>query len=130
MRLNQDVIGKDSEQTASTINDIFRSFFMIETPLPVTNLETARLIKYTSNVSQPTNPLNEVANLCVKVGGVVRHLARAMELEKPIELKFPHPVRLAIYTRSGLEQEVKRELGRKGIENFLPLNGKKSCSCA
>ncbi len=44
----------------------------------------------------------------------------------PFEDSFPHPVWLAVYTRSRHEQAVKKQLDGKGIENFLPLYEKKS----
>jgi UDPglucose 6-dehydrogenase len=93
MRPNRVVIGTDSEQAAAIVKDIFRPLYLIETPFVVTNLETAELIKYASNAFLATKIsfINEVANLCEKVGADVHHVARAMGLDKRIGPKFLHP---------------------------------------
>ncbi|MDY6845028.1 MAG: nucleotide sugar dehydrogenase, partial [Thermodesulfobacteriota bacterium] len=67
--------------------------YLIETPFVVTNTETAEMIKYASNAFLATKIsfINEVANLCEKVGADVHHVAKAMGLDKRIGPKFLHP---------------------------------------
>ena len=93
MRPNRVVIGADSEQAAAIVKDIYRPLYLIETPFVVTNLETAELSKYASNAFLATKItfINEVANLCEKVGADVHDVARAMGLDKRIGPKFLHP---------------------------------------
>jgi UDPglucose 6-dehydrogenase len=92
MRPNRIVIGADSEHAAAIVKDIYRPLYLIETPFVVTNLETAELIKYASNAFLATKIafINEVANLCEKVGADIHHVARAMGLDKRIGSKFLH----------------------------------------
>jgi UDPglucose 6-dehydrogenase len=93
MRPNRVVIGADSEQAAAIVKDIYRPLYLIETPFVVTNPETAELIKYASNAFLATKIsfINEVANLCEKVGADIHHVARAIGLDKRIGPKFLHP---------------------------------------
>jgi UDPglucose 6-dehydrogenase len=59
----------------------------------IANLETAELIKYASNAFLATKVsfINEVANICEKVGADVHQVAKAMGLDKRIGPKFLHP---------------------------------------
>ena len=93
MRPNRVVIGADSEQAAAIVRDIYRPLYLNETPFVVTSLETAELIKYACNgfLAAKISFINEMANLCEKVGADVHHLARAMGLDKRIGPKFLHP---------------------------------------
>jgi UDPglucose 6-dehydrogenase len=93
MRPNRVVIGTDSDQAAAIVKDIYRPLYLIETPFVVTNLETAELIKYASNAFLATKIsfINEIANLCEKVGADIHPVAQAMGLDKRIGPKFLHP---------------------------------------
>ncbi len=93
MRPNRIVIGTESEHAAAIVKDIYRPLYLIETPFVMTNLETAELIKYAANAFLATKIsfVNEVANLCEKVGGDIHHVAQAMGLDKRIGPKFLHP---------------------------------------
>ena len=93
MRPNRVVIGADSEQAAAIVKDIYRSLYLNETPFVITSLETAELIKYACNAFLATKVsfINEMANLCEKVGADIHHVARAMGLDKRIGPKFLHP---------------------------------------
>ncbi len=93
MRPNRVVIGSDSPKALAIVKDIYRPLYLIETPFVITNLETAEMIKYASNAFLATKIsfINEVANLCEKVGADVHHVAKAMGLDKRIGPKFLHP---------------------------------------
>ena len=93
MRPNRVVIGADNEQAAAIVKDIYRSLYLNETPFVITGLETAELIKYACNAFLATKVsfINEMANLCEKVGADIHHVARAMGLDKRIGPKFLHP---------------------------------------
>ncbi len=92
MRPNRVVLGSDSAQALAIVKDIYRVLYLIEAPFVSTNLETAELIKYASNAFLATKIsfINEVANICEKVGADVHHVARAMGLDKRIGPKFLH----------------------------------------
>ena len=93
MRPNRVVIGADSEQAAAIVRDIYRPLYLNETPFVITSLETAELIKYACNAFLATKIsfINEMANLCEKVGADIHHVARAMGLDKRIGPKYLHP---------------------------------------
>ncbi|MDE0144845.1 MAG: UDP-glucose/GDP-mannose dehydrogenase family protein [Nitrospira sp.] len=92
MRPDRVVIGVESEQAAAILKDLYRPLYLIETPFVVTNLQTAEMIKYASNVFLATKIsfINEVANLCELVDANVQTVAKAMGLDKRIGSKFLH----------------------------------------
>ncbi|MDT7042720.1 UDP-glucose/GDP-mannose dehydrogenase family protein [Candidatus Nitronereus thalassa] len=92
MRPDRVVIGVDSDQAAAIMKDLYRPLYLLETPVVVTNVPTAEMIKYASNVFLATKIsfINEVANLCEMVGGNVQTVAKAMGLDKRIGSKFLH----------------------------------------
>jgi UDPglucose 6-dehydrogenase len=93
MRPNRVVLGSDSQKALAIVKDIYRSLYLIETPFVISNLETAEIIKYASNAFLATKIsfINEVANICEKVGADVHQVAKAMGLDKRIGPKFLHP---------------------------------------
>lgn len=92
MRPDRVVVGVESEQAAAILKDLYRPLYLIETPFVVTNLQTAEMIKYASNVFLATKIsfINEVANLCELVDANVQTVAKAMGLDKRISSKFLH----------------------------------------
>ncbi len=66
---------------------------MIETPIIFTEPETAELIKYAANAFLATKItfINEIADLCEKVGADVHDVARGIGLDGRIGRKFLHP---------------------------------------
>ncbi len=93
MRPNRVVLGSESTRALAILKDIYRALYLIETPFVLTNLETAELIKYASNAFLATKIsfINEVANMCEKVGADVHQVAKAMGLDGRIGAKFLHP---------------------------------------
>ncbi len=92
MRPDRIVIGSGSERATSVMRDLYRPLYIIETPFIITDVETAEMIKYASNVFLATKIsfINEMANLCEKVGANVQVVAKAMGLDKRIGSKFLH----------------------------------------
>ena len=93
MRPNRIVIGAESEHAREVMRALYRPLFLIETPILFTNLETAELTKYAANAFLATKItfINEVADLCEKVGADVHGVARGMGLDRRIGGKFLHP---------------------------------------
>jgi UDPglucose 6-dehydrogenase len=93
MRPDRIVVGTDSERAAEVMREIYRPLYLIETPVVVTNVETAEMIKYASNafLAVKISFINEVANLCERVGADVHTVAKGMGLDKRIGSKFLHP---------------------------------------
>ena len=87
------VIGAESERAIELMKDIYNALYLIETPFVITTIETAEMIKYASNAFLATKIsfINEIANLCERVGADVHDVARAMGLDGRIGRKFLHP---------------------------------------
>jgi UDPglucose 6-dehydrogenase len=75
------------------MKDIYSPLYLIETPFVITNVESSELIKYASNAFLATKItfINEVAELCERLGADVHHVAKGMGLDKRIGPKFLHP---------------------------------------
>lgn len=93
MRPDRVVIGTSSERAAAVMREIYRPLYLIETPMVVTNVESAEMIKYASNafLAVKVGFINEIANLCERVGADVHVVAKGMGLDKRIGPKFLHP---------------------------------------
>lgn len=87
------VIGAESETALNTMKEVYRVLYINETPFIETNIETAEMIKYASNafLAMKITYINEIANLCEKVGANVQHVAKAMGKDGRISPKFLHP---------------------------------------
>ncbi len=86
------VIGYDSPRALETMKQVYRVLYLNETPFVETNIETAEMIKYASNafLAVKITFINEIANLCEKVGANVQDVARAMGKDGRIGAKFLH----------------------------------------
>ncbi len=92
MRPNRIVIGTSSDQATAIMKDLYRPLYLIETPIVITDVKTAELIKYASNAFLATKIsfINELANLCEIVGANVQTVAKGMGLDRRIGPKFLH----------------------------------------
>jgi UDPglucose 6-dehydrogenase len=93
MRPDRIVIGTSSERAAGVMRTIYRPLYLIETPVIMTDVETAEMIKYASNafLAVKISYINEVSNLCERVGADVHVVAKGMGLDNRIGSKFLHP---------------------------------------
>ena len=93
MRPNRVVIGAEDEQSIAILKDLYRPLYLIETPFVLTNVIAAELIKYASNAFLATKIsfINEMADLCERLGADVHDVARGMGLDQRIGRKFLHP---------------------------------------
>jgi UDPglucose 6-dehydrogenase len=93
MRPNRVIIGASSQQAIAIMKDLYGPLYLIETPFVITNIETAELIKYASNsfLAVKISFINEMANLCDRVGADVHMVAKGMGLDHRIGSKFLHP---------------------------------------
>src|SRR5579885_1678228 len=92
MRPDRVVIGTESERAREIMRQLYRPLYLIETPMLFTTLETAELIKYAANSFLATKIafINEIADLCEKVGADVQDVARGIGLDGRIGRKFLH----------------------------------------
>jgi UDPglucose 6-dehydrogenase len=92
MRPDRVVIGTDSQSARDLMRMIYRPLFLSETPMLFTQRETAELIKYATNAFLATKItfINEIADICEKVGANVQDVARGIGLDGRIGRKFLH----------------------------------------
>ncbi|MSO85090.1 MAG: UDP-glucose/GDP-mannose dehydrogenase family protein [Rhodospirillales bacterium] len=92
MRPDRVVIGAGSERARELMRRLYRPLYLIETPIIFTTLETAELIKYAANTFLATKItfINEIADLCEKLGADVQDVAKGIGLDGRIGHKFLH----------------------------------------
>ena len=93
MRPDRVVVGTDSDRAREVMRQLYRPLYLIETPIVMTSLETSELIKYAGNtfLAMKITFINEVADLCEKVGADVHDVAKGIGLDGRIGRKFLHP---------------------------------------
>src|SRR6056300_1585426 len=93
MRPDRVVVGCESEKAKKIISALYKPLYLIETPILFTNLETSELIKYSANafLAVKISYINQMADLCEKVGADVHDVAKGIGLDKRIGNKFLHP---------------------------------------
>nr|WP_246603142.1 UDP-glucose/GDP-mannose dehydrogenase family protein [Falsiroseomonas tokyonensis] len=97
MRPDRVVVGTEDgpvgERARELLRRIYRPLFLMETPIVNTSLETAELTKYAANafLAMKISFINEIADLCEKVGADVHDVARGVGLDGRIGRKFLHP---------------------------------------
>lgn len=93
MRPDRVVIGSRDEEAIAIMKDLYRPLYLIEAPFVITSLEAAELTKYAANafLAMKVSFINEIANLCDKIGCDVHDVARAMGMDRRIGSKFLHP---------------------------------------
>jgi UDPglucose 6-dehydrogenase len=93
MRPDRVVIGSNEDHAIEMMKELYRPLYLIETPIVITSLEAAELIKYAANAFLATKItfINEVANLCDAIGCDVHDVARGMGMDNRIGRKFLHP---------------------------------------
>lgn len=92
MRPDRVVIGTESEKAVEIMRALYRPLYINETPMVVTDPETAEIIKYAANAFLATKItfINEIANLCEQTGANVQEVARGIGLDGRIGKKFLH----------------------------------------
>ena len=92
MRPDRVVIGTEDVEARAILNDLYRPLYLIEAPILMTDIPTAELTKYAANAFLATKIsfINEIANLCEKVGADVHSIARGIGLDRQIGPKFLH----------------------------------------
>jgi UDPglucose 6-dehydrogenase len=93
MKPDRVVIGVESQRARDVMSAIYRPLNLIQTPMVFTNIETAEVTKYAGNAFLATKItfINEIADLCEKVGADVHDVARGIGLDGRIGRKFLHP---------------------------------------
>jgi UDPglucose 6-dehydrogenase len=86
------VIGSDDERARKVVADVYRPLYLNQAPILYTGRRTAELIKYAANAFLATKItfINEVADLCERVGADVQEVARGIGFDNRIGAKFLH----------------------------------------
>ena len=86
------VIGTEDDWSKDVMSEIYRPLFLNESPILFTGRRTAELIKYAANAFLATKItfINEIADLCEKVGADVQEVSRGIGLDNRIGSKFLH----------------------------------------
>ncbi len=92
MRPDRVVIGCENKKSEDMMRDLYRPLYLLETPIVSTTVESAEIIKYASNsfLATKISFINQVADLCEKVGADVQDVAKGMGIDKRIGKKFLH----------------------------------------
>jgi UDPglucose 6-dehydrogenase len=86
------VVGSDVEWARDVMRAVYRPLFLNESPLLFTNRRSSELIKYAANAFLATKItfINEMADLCEKLGANVQDVSRGIGLDNRIGSKFLH----------------------------------------
>ena len=92
MRPDRVVIGCENKKSEDIMKELYRPLYLLETPIVSTTVESAEIIKYASNsfLATKISYINQVADLCEKVGADVQDVAKGMGIDKRIGNKFLH----------------------------------------
>jgi UDPglucose 6-dehydrogenase len=84
------VVGTEDERARQVIRELYRPLYLNETPIVFTDRRTSELIKYAANafLAVKIAYINEMADLCEKVGANVQEVARGIGLDNRIGKKF------------------------------------------
>ena len=86
------VVGSDDERARKVLADVYRPLSLNQVPMLYTTRRNAELIKYAANAFLATKItfINEMADLCEKVGADIQEVARGIGLDNRIGSKFLH----------------------------------------
>lgn len=86
------VVGTEDDWAKPVMEAIYRPLFLNKSPIQFTSRRSAEMIKYAANAFLATKItfINEIADLCEKVGGDVQDVARGIGLDNRIGAKFLH----------------------------------------
>jgi UDPglucose 6-dehydrogenase len=86
------IVGCETDRARAVVQEIYRPLYLHETPIVFTSRETSELIKYAANAFLATKItfINEMADLCEKVGADIQDVSRGIGLDGRIGSKFLH----------------------------------------
>ena len=86
------VLGVEDDRARAVMQELYRPLYLNQAPILWTSRRTAELTKYAANAFLATKItfINEIADLCEKVGADVQQVARGIGLDNRIGAKFLH----------------------------------------
>ena len=120
MRPDRVIIGVDSARAGEVLSSIYRPLYLRDCPILITDLESAEMIKYASNafLAAKITFINEIANLCEKVGADIKKVSKGVGMDARIGNKFLHTG--PGYGGSCFPKDTKA-LARIGREHGVPM---------
>jgi UDPglucose 6-dehydrogenase len=94
MRPDRVVIGADSEHAVAILKDLYSPLYLGgKTRFVITDVRTSELIKYATNAFLATKVtfINEIANICDRIGSDVLTISQALGMDGRISPKFLNP---------------------------------------
>ncbi len=84
------VIGSESERAAEVMDELYSPFVRTGNPIIHTDIESAELTKYAANAMLATRIsfMNEIANICTRVGANIDHVRKGMGTDARIGARF------------------------------------------
>jgi UDPglucose 6-dehydrogenase len=86
------VIGVEDDRARAVMEEIYRPLYLNRAPMLIVGRRTAELIKYAANafLAMKVTYINEIADLCEKVGADIQEVAQGIGLDNRIGRKFLH----------------------------------------
>src|SRR5215469_13609457 len=86
------VVGLTEDRAKAVMAEVYRPLYLNQAPILYTGRRTAELIKFAANAFLATKItfINEIADLCERVGADVQEVARGIGLDNRIGGKFLH----------------------------------------
>jgi UDPglucose 6-dehydrogenase len=86
------VVGTEDEWARGVMTEVYRPLFLNKSPILFTSRRTSELIKYAANafLAVKITFINEMADLCEKVGADVQDVSRGIGMDGRIGSKFLH----------------------------------------
>ncbi len=93
MKPDRVIIGSDSEKAAKLMTELYSPFVRTGNPILMVGVRDAELTKYASNsiLALRISFINEVANLCEKLGADIKNVRKGMGTDKRIGMSFLFP---------------------------------------
>jgi UDPglucose 6-dehydrogenase len=90
MQPDRIVLGASTERALQVMQEIYRPLILQDTPVVETDVKTSEMIKYASNAFLATKIsfINDISNVCERIGADVSVVARAMGLDTRIGPQF------------------------------------------
>lgn len=84
------VVGSDSRRAREIMQQLYKPFMMTRNRMIFTNIATSEMIKYAANAMLATRIsfMNEMANLCERVGADINDVRRGIGADPRIGMKF------------------------------------------
>lgn len=86
------VVGLEDDRARVVMSEVYRPLYLNQSPLLFTSRRTSELIKYAANafLAMKITFINEIADLCERVGANVQEVSRGIGLDGRIGSKFLH----------------------------------------